>query len=435
MATADGHDLDQRIAALEAELAGLRAQRLQQLGHKPKPLDGVRVLDMSRFIFGPFCAQMLADMGAEVIKVEPRGQGDPARAAGHVSLAGGISPSFLARNRNKRSLAMDMRQPEAQEIAWKLALQSDVLLHNFRPGIMGRMGLDAKRLHEANPRLIYCSLSGYGQSGPMAEWPGQDLLIQAMSGLVAMTGWEGGPPTTVGTYAADVTGAIIAAYSIVTALCARVQYSMGQEIEVNLLDSLITLQAMDATVYLNTGEVPPKSGSGHWLLPPPYGVFHTKDQDMVVNAHSDAWWPRLCKAAEFAELEHDPRFATREARMANRDLLVTILQDVMYTRTWQEWLAYLGQYDVLCAPVYDYAELFAEPQVRHNGIVAEQQHPVAGPIKVVGIPVTLSETPGDVGPAVPQLGEHTRAILQELGYGQAQIAQLHQNQVVDVLGG
>ena len=427
------HDLDQQISRLEAELAQLKAQRARQLDRPPKALDGVRILDMSRFIFGPFCAQMLADMGADVIKLEPL-RGDPARGAGSVRVAGNISPSFFARNRNKRSLAMDMRQAEAQEIALKLALQSDVVLHNFRPGIMGRMGLDAKRLLELNPRLVYCSLSGYGQSGPLVDWPGQDLLIQAMSGIVAMTGWEDGPPTTVGTYLADMTGALTAAYSITTALCARDRHGVGQEVEVNLLDSMINLQAMEATVYLNSGDVPPKSGSGHWQLPPPYSVFHTQDKDMVVNAHSDAWWPRLCRAAEFAPLEHDPRFATREARMANRNALIAILQETFLTRTREDWLAYLGQFDVLCAPVYDYAELFADPQVRHNGIVAEQQHPIVGPIKVVGIPVKLSATPGEVGPPAPQLGQHTYEILRELGYDDARIGRLCQDAVVGALG-
>jgi crotonobetainyl-CoA:carnitine CoA-transferase CaiB-like acyl-CoA transferase len=433
MQTDDGQELEQRIASLEAELRHLKAQQAQRLERQPKPLDGIRVLDMSRFIFGPFCAQMLADMGAEVIKVEPRGKGDPSRAAGHVRVHG-ISPSFLARNRNKRSLAMDLRKPEAQAILLQLAQRSDVLIHNFRPGIMARMGLDAKHVRELNPRLIYCALSGYGQTGPLADWPGQDLLIQAMSGMIAMTGWEGGPPTTVGTYVADVTGAITAAYGIMTALFARAQYGIGQEIEISLLDSLITLQAMDATVYLNSGQVPPKSGSGHWLLPPPYGVFHTKDKELALNAHSDAWWPRLCQAPAFAHLGEDVRFATRDGRMAHRNALIAALQEILLTKTRDDWLAYLGTYDVLCAPVFDYAEVFAHPQVQHNGIVAEQYHRVAGPIKVVGIPVKFSATPGEVGPAAPQLGEHTRDILQELGYDLAQIERLQQEEVVDVYG-
>jgi crotonobetainyl-CoA:carnitine CoA-transferase CaiB-like acyl-CoA transferase len=427
----DGQDLDQRIASLETELHRLKAQRGQQQEPRPKPLDGIRVLDLSRFIFGPFCAQMLADMGARVIKVEPCGKGDPARAAGNIQV-NGISPSFLARNRNKRSLAIDFRKPEAQEILLQLAQQSDVLIHNFRPGIMARMGLDPKRVRELNPRLIYCSLSGYGQTGPLADWPGQDLLIQAMSGIIAMTGWEDGPPTTVGTYVADVTGAIMAAYGIMTALFARAQYGMGQEVEVSLLDSLIALQAMDATVYLNSGQVPPKSGSGHWLLPPPYGVFRTKDKDLALNAHSDGWWPRLCHAPAFAHLGQDARFATRESRTAHRDVLVAALQEILLTKTRDDWLAYLGEYDVLCAPVYDYAEVFANPQVQHNGIVAEQHHPMAGPIKVIGIPVKLSVTPGDIGPAAPQLGEHTREILQALGYDAAHIERLRYDEVVEL---
>jgi crotonobetainyl-CoA:carnitine CoA-transferase CaiB-like acyl-CoA transferase len=253
-----------------------------------------------------------------------------------------------------------------------------------------------------------------------------------MSGIIAMTGWEDGPPTTVGTYVADVTGAIMAAYGIMTALFARAQYGIGQEVEVSLLDSLIALQAMDATVYLNSGRVPPKSGSGHWLLPPPYGVFHTRDKDLVLNAHSDGWWPRLCRAPAFVHLGEDARFATRESRTVHRDVLVAALQEILLSKTRDDWLAYLGNYDVLCAPVYDYAEVFANAQVQHNGIVAEQYHPVAGPIKVIGIPVKLSVTPGDIGPAAPQLGEHTREILQALGYDAAQIERLHHDEVVEL---
>jgi crotonobetainyl-CoA:carnitine CoA-transferase CaiB-like acyl-CoA transferase len=429
MQTEDGHDLDARIAALEAELQRLKGQRVQQRGRQPKPLDGVRVLDLSRFIFGPFCTQMLADMGAEVIKVEPLGTGDPARRAGNVFM-NGEAASFLARNRNKRSLAVDFRKPEAQEVLHRLAERSDVLMHNFRPGVMARMRLDAKHARELNTRLIYCSLSGYGQTGPRAHWPGQDLLVQGMSGIISTTGWDGGPPVAVGTYLADMTGALTAAFGVVTALQARAQYGIGQDIEISLLDAMIALQSMETTVFLNSGTVPPKSGSGHWMLPQPYGVFHTQDKDLVLNAHSDAWWKRLCQAPEFAHLSTDPRYATREVREQHNRELAADLQEILGTRTCDEWLTYLGQYDVLCAPVYNYAELFTDPQVQHNGIVVEQHHPSAGPIKVIGIPVKLSETPGEVGPAAPRLGEHTQEILQWLGYNAEHIERLRQQQAI-----
>lgn len=422
-------DLDARIAALEAELRQLKTQRAERTGRPPKPLDGIRIFDLSRFIFGPFCTQMLADMGAEVIKVEPIGTGDPARKAGIVSV-NGVSASFFARNRNKRSVCLDLRKPAGQEIALRLVDRSDVLIHNFRPDVMPRLGLDPKRVRERNPGLIYCSLSGYGQTGPRADWPGQDLLVQAISGIISTTGWDDGPPVTVGTYMADVAGALTATYGVLTALYARAQYGIGQEIEVSLLDSMIAFQSMETTSFLNANIPTRKSGSGHWLLPQPYGVYSTKDKDLALNAHSNDWWGRLCRASEFAHLAADPRLATPEGRLQHREELTSTLQEIFRTRTRDEWLTYLGQFDVLCAPVYDYGELFADPQVYHNQMVVEQEHAKAGRVKVIGIPVKLSETPGDVGPAAPQLGEHTEEVLQWLGYDAAAIDRLRQEKVL-----
>ena len=421
--------LEARIAALEAELRELKQQRLQHLDRAPKALDGVRVLDLSRYIFGPFCTQMLADMGADVIKIEPRETGDPARQAGSVRVHGD-SASFLARNRNKRSLTVDLRQPDGQEIIRRLTTCSDVLIHNFRPGVMARLGLDAVRLRPLNPSLIYCSLSGYGQDGPLATRPGQDLLLQGMSGIISTTGWEGGPPVAVGTYLADVTGALTAAYGVVTALQARSRYGIGQEVEVSLLDAMIALQSMEATVFLNSGALPPRSGSGHWMISQPYGVFPTRDNWLVLNAHSDEWWRRLCSVPEFADLADDTRFASREARRAHGEALVAVLEKILSARNRDDWLTYLSTYDVLCAPVYDYAELFADPQVHHNSMVAEQRHPEGGAIKVVGLPVNLSATPGEVGPPAPPLGAHTDDILQSLGYDDADIQRLRDQHVI-----
>jgi len=422
-------DLDTRIAALETELWQLKQQRAQRAAHPPKALDGIRVLDLSRFIFGPFCTQMLADMGAEVIKIEPVGTGDPARKAGIISV-NGVSASFLARNRNKRSACLDLRKPAGQEIALRLLDRCDVLIHNFRPDVMPRMGLDPKRVRERNPRLIYCSLSGYGQTGPRADWPGQDLLVQAMSGIISTTGWDDGPPVTVGAYMADVTGALTAVYGVLTALYARTQYGVGQEIEVSLLDSMIAFQSMETVSFLNSTITPRKSGSGHWLLSQPYGVYRTKDKDLAVNAHSNDWWGRLCRAPEFAHLSADARLATPEGRLEHRAELTSALQAILLTKTRDEWLEYLGQYDVLCAPVYDYQELFADPQVHHNQMVVEQEHPQAGRVKVIGIPVKFSATPGEVGPAAPMLGEHTEEILHWLGYDAAAIDRLREERVL-----
>jgi len=422
-------DLDARIAALEAELCQLKTQRAEHTGRPPKALDGIRIFDLSRFIFGPFCTQMLADMGAEVIKVEPIGTGDPARKAGIVSV-NGVSASFFARNRNKRSVCLDLRKPAGQEVALRLVDRSDVLIHNFRPDVMPRLGLDPKRMRERNPRLIYCSLSGYGQTGPRADWPGQDLLVRAISGIISTTGWDDGPPVAVGTYMADVAGALTAAYGVLTALYARSQYGIGQEIEVSLLDSMIAFQSMETTSFLNSNIPTRKSGSGHWLLSQPYGVYHTQDKDLALNAHSNEWWGRLCRAPEFVHFGEDARLATPEGRLEHREELNRALQDIFRTKTRDAWLTYLGQFDVLCAPVYDYRELFADPQVYHNQMVVEQDHPKAGRVKVIGIPVKLSETPGDIGPAAPQLGEHTEEVLQWLGYDAAAIDRLRQEKVL-----
>ncbi len=379
-------ELDKRIASLEAEVQQLKRQRAEQQNRTPKPLDGVCVLDLSRFIFGPFCTQVLGDLGADVIKVEPRQGGDPARYISGTS-EHGESISFLARNRNKRSLTMDMRNPVAQDILRRLAEQSDVLIHNFRPGIMARMGLAPERLRELNPGLIYCSLSGYGQTGPMAEWPGQDLLIQGMSGIISTTGWEDGPPVAAGVYLADMAGALTATYGVLLALQARNRHGIGQEMDVSLLDAMISLQSMDVTAYLNSGELPGKSGSGHWMSSQPYGIYRTADKLLVLNASSEDWWARLCKAPEFASLALDARFATRESRREHGRALITELEEILRRKTRDEWLDYLNTFDVLCTPAYDYEELFVDPQVHHNEMVVTQQHPRAGDIRVIGMQV------------------------------------------------
>jgi CoA:oxalate CoA-transferase len=433
-------DLDRQIAELERQLAALKQQRAagQTNPHTspsplptagPLPLQGIRVVDMSRFLVGPFCTQMLADMGAEVIKVEPVDGGDPVRAAGSNALSG-ESLFFLARNRNKQSLALDLKQGAGREVVYRLVRTADVFIENFRPGAADKLGFGYDTLRRYNPNLIYCAVSGYGQEGPHRERPGQDLLIQAISGIISITGWEGGPPTTVGTFVADMVGAFHCAYGIAVALLARERLGIGQKLEVSLLDSLLALQAVEATTYLNTGKAPKKAGAGHGLVPPPYRVFEARAGALVIVAPSEDWWQRLCRVPALEDICRDPRFASRESRAANEAALNKLLEERFRSRAATEWLALLAGHDVLAAPVYTYKDLFDDPQVVVNDMVVTQDHPVAGPVRVIGIPVKLARTPGQIRTPAPLLGEHTEEILASLGYSEAEIAQLRAARVV-----
>ena len=433
-------DLDRQIAELERQLAALKQERAagQTNPHTsppplptagPLPLQGIRVVDMSRFLVGPFCTQMLADMGAEVIKVEPVDGGDPVRAAGSNALSG-ESLFFLARNRNKQSLALDLKQGAGREVVYRLVRTADVFIENFRPGAADKLGFGYDTLRRYNPNLIYCAVSGYGQEGPHRERPGQDLLIQAISGIISITGWEGGPPTTVGTFVADMVGAFHCAYGIAVALLARERLGIGQRLEVSLLDSLLALQAVEATTYLNTGKAPKKAGAGHGLVPPPYRVFEARTGALVIVAPSEDWWQRLCRVPALEDICRDPRFASRESRAANEAALNKLLEERFRSRAAPEWLALLAEHDVLAAPVYTYKDLFDDPQVAVNDMVVTQDHPVAGPVRVIGIPVKLARTPGQIRTPAPLLGEHTEEILASLGYSEAEIAQLRATRVV-----
>ncbi len=438
-------DLDRQIADLEQQLLTLKQQRTARPAKFPRsssslpapdprpptplPLPGIRIVYMSRFLVGPFCTQMLADMGAEVIKVEPLDGGDPVRAATSNTLSG-ESLFFLARNRNKQSLALDLKQATGREIVYRLIRTADVFIENFRPGAADKLGFGYDTLTRYNPDLIYCAVSGYGQEGPHRERPGQDLLIQAISGIISITGWENGPPTTVGTFVADMVGAFHCAYGIAIALLARDRLGVGQKLEVSLLDSLLALQAVEATTYLNTGREPKQAGAGHGLVPPPYRVFAAQEGALAIVAPSQDWWQRLCRVPALQDICSDSRFVSRESRAAHEADLNNLLEERFRTKTATEWLTLLAEHDVLAAPVYTYKDLFADPQVRHNDMVITQTHPVAGEIRVIGIPVKLTRTPGQVRTPAPLLGEHTEEILVGLGYSEAEVTGLRMAKVV-----
>jgi len=439
-------DLDRQIAELERQLAALKQQRTagwskpqnspalptpnpQPLIPTPLPLQGIRIVDMSRFLVGPFCTQMLADMGAEVVKVEPLDGGDPVRAAGSNALSG-ESLFFLARNRNKQSLALDLKQEAGREIIYRLIQTADVFIENFRPGAADKLGFGYETLARYNPNLIYCAVSGYGQEGPHRERPGQDLLIQAISGIISITGWEGGSPTTVGTFVADMVGAFHCAYGIAVALLAKERLGVGQKLEVSLLDSLLALQAVEATTYLNTGKAPKKAGAGHGLVPPPYRVFAASEGALVIVAPSEDWWQRLGRVPALRDICADSRFVSRESRATNEAALNELLEERFRAKTATEWLALLAEHDVLAAPVYSYKDLFDDPQVTVNDMVVHQDHPVAGPIRVIGIPIKLARTPGQVRTPAPALGEHTEEILTGLGYSEDETTRLRAARVV-----
>lgn len=435
--------LDQQIEALEQRLAMLRRQQAAagvtattaatadqatSTGSASLPLAGIRIIDLTRFLAGPICTQMLGDMGAEVIKVEPL-EGDPIRSAGSSGL-NGQSLRFLARNRNKKSLAVDLGQQSGREILRRLINSADVFVENFRPGVAEKLGFGYEQISRENPNLIYSAMSGYGREGPWRDQPGQDLLVQAVSGMVSLCGWQDGPPAAVGTYVADMLGGFNSAYGIVLALLARQRLGIGQRVDVALLDCMVALQAVEVTTFLNTGEIPKKAGAGHGSTPPLYRIFEAREGAVAVVGAMDEWWQRLCKVEALSDICSDARFASTRDRMLNEGLLNQLLEARFRMKPATEWLALFAPFDVLAAPVNTYTELFADAQLEQNQMVVTQTHPVAGEFKVVGVPVKLSGTPGRVGSAAPLLGEHTSEILISLGYTAEEIARLKSSNIV-----
>jgi crotonobetainyl-CoA:carnitine CoA-transferase CaiB-like acyl-CoA transferase len=400
------------------------------------PLEGISVLDFSQGEFGPYCAMMLADMGADVIKVERPDIGEGWRFGGLNSIATGLSNMFVAINRGKRSLAIDITTDEGRDVIYRLVRETDVVLHNMRPGVMDRLGYGYAKLSELNPRLIMCSESAYGETGPHAQRAGQDLLTQAFSGIIALQGHEGEPPRAVGTPIADGVGAITAAWGIVLALYVRERTGIGQELTTNLFDALLALSPMDFGDYLMTGQA--YRGGRGWYPQMPYGPWQAKDRAVVVNLQGDIAWPKFCELLSIPEVRDDPRFATNRDRLAHRRELEAILDPVFARRTAAEWQALFEAEGLRCDPVYNYHDVEHDPQTTINEMIVEQEHPAYGKVRTVGMAIKLKKTPGRPGGprglAAPALGEHTRVILEDLGYDDGEIADLERRRVINTWG-
>jgi crotonobetainyl-CoA:carnitine CoA-transferase CaiB-like acyl-CoA transferase len=368
----------------------------------------VRVLDLTRVLAGPFCSMILGDMGAEVIKVEEPGKGDDTR--GWPPFAGGEATYFMAVNRNKKSLTLNLKAPEGQAILPRLVARSDVLLENFRPGTMERLGFGFEALRRSNPRLVYCSISGFGESGPEASRPGYDLIVQGESGIMDLTGFPDGPPVKVGNSIADLVAGMSAAQGVTLALLARTRSGKGQKVEIGMLDVMASLLTYQAGLYWNAGGRPTRKGNQHPSIVP-YEVFRARDAYLTLGVANNSLWERFVKVLGRPELARDPRFDTESKRVQNRDALVPLLDEVFRTRSADEWLAQLDEAGVPAGRIKSVAEVCESAHLRARGMVVTLDHPKAGSIRVMGVPVRLHDTPGAASQPPPLLGQHTDEIL------------------------
>jgi crotonobetainyl-CoA:carnitine CoA-transferase CaiB-like acyl-CoA transferase len=374
-------------------------------------LDGVRVIDLSAYLSGPYCSMILADHGADVIKIERPGEGDEARRM--PPFIRGESAPFMLWNRNKRSVALDLKAPQDQALCLDLVREADVFIENFKPGVAERLGLGYDALAALNPRLVYCSISGFGQTGPYRARGGFDLMVQAMSGIMSVNGPEDGPPHRVPMAIADIGAGMFAAIGILAALQARTRTGRGQHVDTALYDAAVSFGLYEAAHLFATGENPPRLGQAH-RASAPYQVFRTSDGWITIGANTQALWAKLCEAMGRSELAQDPRFRDNAARVANRPALAALVQEALAAATTQDWVERLDAAGIPAGPVQTYADAFADPQVIAREMVAEIDHPTAGKTRTLGIPVKLSDTPGALRRPAPRLGEHTDELSREL---------------------
>ena len=389
----------------------------------PGPLDGLTVLDLTRVLSGPYCTMLLADMGARVIKIEHPERGDDTRGWGPPFVSG-ESTYFLSVNRNKESVTLDFKTPEGREVLDALIERADVLVENFRPGTLDRLGLGYTDVRSRNPRLVYVSISGFGQTGPRHQEPGYDAAIQAEGGLMSITGDANGPGYRLGVAIADITAGMFAAYGTSLALFARQRSNQGQLVDVGMLDSVAALLTYQAGIHFATDGIPERLGNRHPTVVP-YETFEATDGEFVLAVGNDALWRKFCSVAGLEEIVTDPRFATNRARVQAYDELRPLLERALRTRSRKIWIEDLTAAGIPCGDVRNLAQVLADPQLAAREMVVELEHMVAGKVRVLGIPTKLSETPGSVKNPPPALGEHTDKVLEELlDIGQAERSRL-----------
>ncbi len=393
-----------------------------------RPLDDLFVVDLSRILSGPVCTMLLADMGAEVIKIEPPPLGDDSRQWGPPFI-GGISTYFLSINRNKRSVGLNLKTEDGSRVLWKLIERADVVIENFRPGVLEKLGFGYHAISKFNERAVYCSISGFGQTGPYSDRPGYDVIAQGESGMMDLTGYPDGPPAKLGASLADVVAGLYAFQGVLLALLARQKTGKGQQVDISLLDSMVSTLTYQALIYLTTGRSPQRLGTRHPSIVP-YECFKAQDGFVNIAVTNQKQWLNFCQVLGFREIAGDPRFETMEARLANYDTLKPMIDRALSAMTRTEVMARMSDVGIPSGPINTVGEILEDPQIHAREMVVALTHPEYGPLRLLGIPIKLSDTPGTVEMAPPRFGEHNREVLFKLGYSEADVARFAESGVI-----
>ena len=391
------------------------------------PLSGIRVVDLTRIVSGPFCTMLLADMGAEVIKIEAPGKGDPLRAQGVIK--DGLSWYYASFNRNKQSMTLDLRSSEGKDILIRLISKSDVVVDNYRPGVMKKMGLDYDRLKKINPGIIHCGISGFGVGGPSAGRPAFDFIAQAMSGLMSVNGSQESGPMRVSVPISDLIAGLYGAFGIACSLTQRLRSGRGEEVQTSLVDGLISVMSYLSANFLASGELPLRTGNDHPIVAP-YGVFQAKDGEIAIAPSNDDVYEKFLDALELQHFKEDPRFATNDLRMQNRQAINQIVEDKIKTMPKSHWVEHLNRAGVPTGLIQSMQEAFQDQQILHQEMVIDVDQPGYGKIQMTGFPIKMLNNPCKVHLPAPRLGEHTNQVLEELGYSDSEIQTFKDKRII-----